>query len=228
MGWYLNPALTTFRDEVNARWPNRDKASDGTIGDEAHQASDSDHNPDSDGSVDAWDMDVNLYGASKGVPHDDLDFLKDRFEAHQASLYWIHDGVIASRDYGWRREPYYGDNPHDKHIHWNSREKYEDSTAPWGVEDEMDQATFTKYLADALDDDTVQARFRREVVSYAPTVQDKSLLATIRDIWTWTSTIPELEPCSHEKPEGTMNYRDLLLTLILIGFIIFLVLFIAG
>jgi hypothetical protein len=192
VGWYLNHALTTMRDEVNSRWPGRDKASDGTIGDEAHQSSDSDHNPDADQSVDAWDMDVNLYGASKGIPYDDLEFLKDRFQAHEASQYWIHNRVIASRDDGWKRWNYSGDNPHDKHIHWNTRSSHEDSTKPWGIEDEMTKAEFIDWFADALEDPTVQARLRRETVSYSPAVENTSLLNLYRDVHETTAQIPDL------------------------------------
>jgi hypothetical protein len=169
VAWYLNPALTTMRGEVNARWPGRDKASDGTIGDEAHQSTSSDHNPDPDGSVDAWDMDVNLNGASNGIPSSDIEFLKSRFQAHPASKYWIHNRIICSRSTGWRRENYTGPNPHDKHVHWNTRTEYEDSTEGWGIEDDMadfTQANFNTFFANALNDPTVQARFRREVVSY--------------------------------------------------------------
>lgn len=135
MAWYLNNALTTMRGEVNARWPTRDKDSDGTIGDEAHQGTSSDHNPDPDGSVDAWDMDINLYGPSGGKPSSDLEFLKSRFQAHESSKYWIHDRIICSRSTGWARENYTGPNPHDKHIHWNTRPDYEDSTKPWGIKE---------------------------------------------------------------------------------------------
>jgi hypothetical protein len=122
--WYLNPALTRFRNAVNAAYPNRDKTSDGTIGDENHQAGISDHNPDLDGSVDAWDMDVD------GVPVEDL---KVVFQAHESSQYWIHNRQIATRGNGWKRVPYSGANPHDKHVHWNTRTSHENSTAPWEV-----------------------------------------------------------------------------------------------
>ena len=51
MSWTLAPALVQLRQELNARWPGRSKASDGTIGDAAHKARVSEHNPDADGVV---------------------------------------------------------------------------------------------------------------------------------------------------------------------------------
>jgi hypothetical protein len=124
--WYLNRALSGFREAVNARWPRRDKSSDGTIGDAAHAARSSDHNPDPDGSVDAWDMDVD------GV---DVELLKQVFEDHESAAYWIHNDQIAFRVEGWRRKSYAyagpGRNRHTKHVHWNTRSSYEASTKPW-------------------------------------------------------------------------------------------------
>lgn len=138
MAWYLNRALSNFRAAVNAAYPKRDKASDGTIGDEAHQSGSSDHNPDGDGSVDAWDMDVNLRSSNDAAA---IAELKRVFQAHPSSKYWIHNDQIARRDYGWRRESYAYAGPnrnrHTQHVHWNTRESYEDSTAPWNVEDDM-------------------------------------------------------------------------------------------
>ncbi|WP_327029701.1 hypothetical protein OG989_04045 [Micromonospora sp. NBC_01740] len=131
MAWYLNRALTGFRAAVNAAYPNRDKASDGTIGDAAHKAGTSDHNEDPDGSVDAWDMDVDLRSDNDAAA---IERLKKVFQAHPAARYWIHDGQIAHRSTGWRRERYTGSNRHDKHVHWNSNEATEDSTVPWVIE----------------------------------------------------------------------------------------------
>lgn len=135
MTWYLNRALATFRAEVNAAYPNRDKTSDGTIGDAAHAGTDSDHNPDRDGTVDAWDMDVDL-GVKDAAAA--IERMKKKFEAHESSQYWIHDGRIASRDWGWQRRRYYGTNPHDKHVHWNGRDSHQRSTKPWGITEGVD------------------------------------------------------------------------------------------
>lgn len=130
MAWYLNPALTHFRNEVNTRWPNRDKTTDGTIGDPRHQLSKSDHNQDPDGSVDAWDMDVD------GVP---VATVIAAALKHESIQYVIYNRKITSRSKPgglgtWH--PYEGDSPHTEHVHFNTRESYENSTKPWFTEED--------------------------------------------------------------------------------------------
>jgi len=140
--WFLNPALTGFRDAVNDAYPRRDKGSDGTIGDAAHAATSSDHNPDPDGSVDAWDMDVEVNGRGSTFKAD-VEHLKAVFEAHESSSYWIHNDQIARRADGWRRRPYtdFNSSPsrnrHTQHVHWNTRAAFENSTKPWILEDDV-------------------------------------------------------------------------------------------
>lgn len=153
MAWFLNPALTAFRNEVNAAYPRRDKGSDGTIGDPAHAARTSDHNPDADGSVDAWDMDVELNG--RGIPFlVDVELLKKLFQAHESSSYWIHNDQIASRSEGWVRKSYAYAGPdrnrHTQHVHWNTRSAFENSTKPWGVE-EQDMTPLESKRLEAID-----------------------------------------------------------------------------
>lgn len=70
----LCAAGVTLRDQVNKRWPSRDKASDGWIGDAAHAARDgwgtngkgSYHNQDPNGVVHAIDLDEDFLGKGRG------------------------------------------------------------------------------------------------------------------------------------------------------------------
>ncbi len=131
---WLCQAGDTLRGQVNKRWPKRDKASDGWIGDASHQASPSDHNP-------CWSCTGDRYGVVRAIDLDrDLDpadrtamerlasqlrrYAQDR-EDNDRLAYIIFDGAIASETYGWRWRPYSGTNPHDHHMHVSFH-------PPWG------------------------------------------------------------------------------------------------
>src|SRR5262245_48269452 len=49
-------ALDILRSQMNAKYPNRSKVSDGWIGDQANAGRTSDHNPNSEGVVTALDI----------------------------------------------------------------------------------------------------------------------------------------------------------------------------
>src|SRR5699024_10470748 len=105
--WHLAPALDRLRDEVNAKWPNRSKASDGTIGDASHSSRTSDHNPNSRGSVNA--IDITASGIS-------TDTLIAAAKKHPSVRYIIFNRRIMNRDIGnFRSRPYSGSNPHTAH-----------------------------------------------------------------------------------------------------------------
>lgn len=144
MIWFLNRFLTSWRNAIGKKFPKRTKASDGTIGDARHQAeSFSEHNPDKDGSVDAWDMDVNLLGSSNptgsAAELAAIEQLKKAFQRLPESQLWIHNRQIANRDIGnWARRPYRGVNPHDHHVHWQSRSSMEKVAVSSNVLDFID------------------------------------------------------------------------------------------
>lgn len=128
--WHLNEFLTTWRASVNKQFPRRTKASDGTIGDTAHQQTASQHNPDADGSVDAWDADVNLLGSSTetGTAAEVAAMKKliAEFQKQPQAQLWIFQRHIANRDVDtWKVRPYTGPSPHDHHCHFQSRSTQE-------------------------------------------------------------------------------------------------------
>lgn len=113
MTWRVALSLLVLRDQIDALYPNRNKASDGTIGDAAHQAQQSDHNPDSQGIVRALDI---THDPQHGC---DIDQISDALAAAQdlRVSYVIANRLITGPDYGWIWTSYSGDDPHTGHLH---------------------------------------------------------------------------------------------------------------
>jgi len=110
-----------LRLQVDDSYPDRDRTSDGWIGDTRHQAraSASDHNPDANGIVRAIDIDRDLSGKAKP---DLMPDLADQIRlcakrGDKRISYIIFDGRIASARFGFRWRKYRGSNPHIKHCH---------------------------------------------------------------------------------------------------------------
>jgi len=118
---HLAPSLVAFRNEVNARFTNRDKSSDGWIGDAAHSSRTSDHNPDANGMVHAFDLDEDLDGNQADVGHE-LEWLWNHLIAKRDPRikYVIYEGRIVAGRLGpspWVVRVYSGANAHRKHMH---------------------------------------------------------------------------------------------------------------
>jgi hypothetical protein len=108
-----------LRLQVDDSYPDRDKSSDGWIGNLAHSLNPSDHNPDSAGIVRAIDIDRDLSGKAKP---DLMPYLADQIRlaakrGDKRISYVIFAGRIASSRMGWRWRKYSGINPHTKHCH---------------------------------------------------------------------------------------------------------------
>ena len=105
-----------LREQIDDAFPDRDRASDGWIGDPRHAARKSDHNPTAEGWVRAIDIDADLR-SHKSEAHDLADQLRLLARSDKRISYIIFDGKIASykRNYKWRK--YTGINPHRTHIH---------------------------------------------------------------------------------------------------------------
>lgn len=130
MTWRLAYSLEVLRDECDALAPKRSKVNDGTIGDAAHQARPSRHNPNRYGVVTALDI---THDPQNGM---DTYALFDYLAAHPhiCLQYVVSNRRIAHRDEGWRVRAYRGSNPHLGHIHVAvGRGPDSDPTGPYDI-----------------------------------------------------------------------------------------------
>lgn len=141
MAWRLAQSLTVLREEVNRRWPNRSKVSDGTIGDTSHasRSNRSDHNPfiivDGVGVVRAMDITANGIDADAYAER-----LRELGKARDPRLnpggYVIWNKRIASERQNWAWRRYTGANGHTHHIHLSvstNRSGF-DAQTKWGID----------------------------------------------------------------------------------------------
>lgn len=127
MVWRLAKSLEKLRAQINEAAPNRSKSSDGTVGDTAHSARKSDHNPDSGGVVRAMDITHDpLHGVDAGKMADAI-----RLSNDPRVSYIISNRRIANSGQPWRK--YAGSNPHDKHFHVSvvANNSLADDARPW-------------------------------------------------------------------------------------------------
>ena len=118
----LSQSAIQLREQIDDTFPDRDRSSDGWIGDTRHAARKSDHNPDEQGWVRAIDIDRDLAG-KKGKP-DLMPDLVDQIRAlakrgDKRIAYIIFDGKIASPRKAWRWRTYTGINQHRTHAHFS-------------------------------------------------------------------------------------------------------------
>ena len=109
-----------LREQFDDTFPDRDRRSDGWIGDLRHSARPSDHNPDpKTGMVRAIDVDR---GGHKAGRPDLMPDIADQIRlaakrGEKRVSYIIFAGRIASPRMGWRWRTYKGSNPHNHHLH---------------------------------------------------------------------------------------------------------------
>lgn len=137
MSWRVAHSLTQLLDEVNTRAPGRDKTSDGSIGDPAHSARVSDHNPDAAGIVRARDFTDDPVGG-----HDATVFAEFLRRSRDPRIKYVIDqgrmfSSYATSSYpAWTWRPYSGINAHKQHTHVSVvADDRADDDAPWGWAD---------------------------------------------------------------------------------------------
>ena len=172
-GWRVAESLQRLLEQVNQMAPDRNKASDGSIGDPRHQSRASDHNP--------WVIDGNIGVVTA------RDFTHDPRNGCDAQK--IADSIVASRDprvkyiiwnrqicnsktqpWTWRR--YTGANPHNKHVHISvlpEKAKY-DNRADWQLTQTQLERMAMAFAARTIEDmevawgKKVSAPFKHKVI----------------------------------------------------------------
>lgn len=126
--WYLIQALVTLRNEINSVYPNRAKVSDGSIGDTAHSARTSDHNPIEGGPHDGMVCAIDVTQWDPGTPLNPNDDVAEHLAEHlRASkdkrikyVIWrgrMFSSYATSSCPAWTWRPYSGINGHFHHCH---------------------------------------------------------------------------------------------------------------
>jgi len=145
----LAPCLVKLIDEIDARAPGRDRRSDGSIGDRAHAARTSDHNPNAQGIVTALDITDDPGNLAADLVYDRDDFDPDVLFEHLRRRrdprvkYLISDDRVCS-SYGsqaWQWRTYTGPNPHDRHAHISVLADKVNDISTWFPEDQEDDMT---------------------------------------------------------------------------------------
>ena len=112
----LSHAARTLREMIDDAFPDRDRKSDGWIGDLRHSSRVSQHNPDSNGWVRAIDIDKDL-NDQKSAAFDLADQIRLAAKKDKRIWYVIFNHKIASQKSKFEWKPYDGINPHEHHIH---------------------------------------------------------------------------------------------------------------
>jgi hypothetical protein len=123
----LSRAGIQLREQFDDAYPDRDRTSDGWIGDTRHGARKSDHNPDEQGWVRAIDIDRDLSGKAKP---DLMPDLVDQIRAackkgsEKRIAYIIFNGSICSPILRWKWRKYTtGANKHVHHAHFSFKKE---------------------------------------------------------------------------------------------------------
>jgi hypothetical protein len=118
----LSRAAIQLREQFDDAFSDRDRTSDGWIGDTRHSARKSDHNPDAQGWVRAIDIDRDLSGKAKPDLMPDLVDqirLACKKGSEKRVSYIIFNGSICSPILRWKWRKYTGANKHTHHVHFS-------------------------------------------------------------------------------------------------------------
>lgn len=123
-------------DQIDAMSPNRSRASDGWIGDKAHRARKSDHNPNAAGVVQGIDI---TNDPAHGIVSDKI--ARALADSRDPRIKYLISNGMMCRSYrsggnpAWTWTRYTGTNAHNKHFHLSVVDdpKLYDNASPWNL-----------------------------------------------------------------------------------------------
>lgn len=128
----LTPGMKNLGNQFNRRWPNRDGASDGAWGDEAHTKHKSGHNRDDTSFNNAeWDGDPDNIPELRAIDVDNnlnepgvnfqmvIDHMRKLPGLEKVIRYMIYNGKIYSASNGFNPQTYTGASAHTEHGHFS-------------------------------------------------------------------------------------------------------------
>jgi hypothetical protein len=143
--WRVANSLNKLLAQANDKAPHRSKASDGAIGDPAHQAEAcaSQHNSCCVKFAGIWIVRARDFTHDPAGGFDSYAFAELLRLSHDPRIrYVISNHRITGPNYGWVWHAYTGDDPHTNHAHvsvWDDQARF-DNTADWKLwEAEMAQ-----------------------------------------------------------------------------------------
>lgn len=113
-GWRLAKSLDVLRRQVDATAPQRKRTYDGTVGDRAHAARKSDHNPNDDGVVTALDL---THDPAGGCDCTALAAALVQSRDPRIKYLIFRGRIVSSAKQPWAWRPYTGANAHLSHLH---------------------------------------------------------------------------------------------------------------
>lgn len=154
MDWRLAESLKHLREQVNTRFPDRSRASDGSIGDAEHATRNSDHNPwvkDDKGQPVVTAIDIThdpIHGFDSYAFADMLMKNRDPRIKYVISNRRIGSGNGGPSPWTWRK--YNGSSPHDHHVHISVvdvQSRYDDA-GNWRIDNfAVGPETIDRYVA---------------------------------------------------------------------------------
>ena len=186
--WTLAGCLQVMFHEADTRDPTRSHAADGTIGDSAHAARPSDHNPALDPTDNCWYVCAGDIDDDNDQPLPGVDLLCAHLVASKDPRvkYLIRNGTIwkAYENRGlpaWTPQVYTGANAHRHHLHisvWNTATARND-LRPWWPEEDDDMALSDEDILKVAEAVTIALKPQLDAV-YDKIVPTETVRADIR------------------------------------------------